>query len=65
MSGKSVAEWSLSGGNVARITVALLRIPTSTSEGGSSGFTPGTGTARCRHERISFVDESLDMTHAI
>ena len=45
-----------SGGNVARITVVLLWIPTSTSEGGGSGFTPGTAlAARCRHESISFL----------
>ena len=29
---------------MARITVVLLRISTSTSEGGSSGITPGTGS---------------------
>ena len=46
---ESVAPWSFSGGNMARITVVLLWIPTSTSEGGSNGFTPGTGSTRASH----------------
>ena len=41
---ESVAPWSFSEGKVARITVALLWIPTSTPEEGSSGVTPGTGS---------------------
>ena len=46
---------------MARNTVVLLRIPTSTSEGGASHLALA---ARCRHESISFVDESLDMANA-
>ena len=38
---------------MARITVVLLWIPTSTSEGGGSGFTPGTGTTLSTREHLS------------
>ena len=49
---ESVAPWSFSGGNVARITVVLLWIPMSTSEGGSSGFAPGTGSTLSTREHL-------------
>ena len=60
---ESVAPWSFSGVNAARITVVLLRIPTGTSESGGSASHLALA-ARCRHEGISFVDESLDMANA-
>ena len=47
-----VASWTFSGGNVARITVVLLWFPTSTSEGGCSGFTPGTGSTLSTREHL-------------
>ena len=46
---ESVAPRSSSGGNVTRITVVLLRI---TSEGGSSGITPGTGSTLSTREHL-------------
>ena len=49
---ESVAPWSFSGGNVTRITVVLLWIPTSTSEGGSNGFAPGTGSTLSTREHL-------------
>ena len=49
---ESVALWSFSGGNVARITVVLLWIPTSTSEGGGSAFTPGNGSTLSTREHL-------------
>ena len=42
----------LSGVNEARITVVLLWIPTSTSEVGSGGFTPGTGSTLSTREHL-------------
>ena len=61
---ESVAPWSFSGGNVARITVVLLWIPTSTSDGGGQWLRAWRLAARSRHESISFVDENLDMANA-
>ena len=58
---ESVAP-SFSEGNVARIIVVLLWIPASTAEGAVASHL--VLAARCRHEGISFVDESLDMANA-
>ena len=49
---EGVAPWSFSGGDVARITIILLWIPTSTSEGGDSGVTTGTGSTLSTREHL-------------
>ena len=55
--GTVVFSWSERG----QITVVLLWIPTSTSEGGGSGFTPGTGSTLSTRKHLIYRKNTEDV----